>query len=71
MTPDSGAHDVQFPRAALGALRAGLHAYGPALVVTSDIRTGLPGGPDEAGGGDAAVSVVTGTSEDGPLAAEV
>ena len=58
-------------RSALGALRAGLHAYGPALVVTADIRTGLPGGPDEAGGGDGAVSVVTGTSEDGPLAAEV
>jgi 3-hydroxy-3-methylglutaryl CoA synthase/uncharacterized OB-fold protein len=58
-------------RSALGALRAGLHAYGPALVVTSDIRTGLPGGPDESGGGDAAVSVLTGTSDDGPLAAEV
>src|SRR3954452_22226093 len=32
-------------RSAVGALRAGLAGSGPALVVTSDIRGGLPGGP--------------------------
>jgi hydroxymethylglutaryl-CoA synthase len=39
-----------------GALVAGASAAVPTLVVLSDIRTGLPGGADESGGGDGAVA---------------
>lgn len=55
-------------RSAMGALRAGLHGDGPSLVVASDIRVGLPGGPDEAAGGDGAAALLVG---DGDVAAEV
>src|SRR3954453_9759142 len=41
-------------RSAVGALRAALASDEAALVVSSDLRTGLPGGPDEAAGGDGA-----------------
>jgi 3-hydroxy-3-methylglutaryl CoA synthase/uncharacterized OB-fold protein len=58
-------------RSAVGALRAGLAADGPALVVAADIRTGLPGSDDEAAGGDAAAALLVGTADDGPLLAEV
>jgi hydroxymethylglutaryl-CoA synthase len=62
-------------RSAVGALRAGLTgaAGDPALVVTADIRTGLPGGPDEAAGGDAAAALVVGAGREAamPLLAEV
>src|SRR3954454_3941906 len=37
-------------RSALGALRAGIYGQGPALVIASDIRGGLPGSPDESAG---------------------
>jgi len=46
-------------RSGVGALRAALERAEPTLVVLSDVRTGLPGGADEAGGGDAAVAFVT------------
>ncbi|HZQ79123.1 MAG TPA: OB-fold domain-containing protein [Acidimicrobiia bacterium] len=46
-------------RSGVGALRAALERAEPTLVVLSDVRTGLPGGGDEAGGGDAAVAFVT------------
>ena len=57
-------------RSAIGALRAGLGAAAgaPALVVASDVRVGLPGGPDEAAGGDGAAAVVVG---EGTVAAEL
>ena len=42
-----------------GALRAALERAEPTLVVLSDVRTGLPGGADEAAGGDGAVAFVT------------
>lgn len=58
-------------RSAVGALRAGFSATGPALVVTSDMRTGLPGSPDEASGGDGASALLVGSTDDGPLVAEV
>jgi 3-hydroxy-3-methylglutaryl CoA synthase len=58
-------------RSAVGALRAGLDAGAPALVVAADIRTGLPGSGDESAGGDAASALLVGSSEDGPLLAEV
>jgi 3-hydroxy-3-methylglutaryl CoA synthase/uncharacterized OB-fold protein len=58
-------------RSAMGALRAGLDGAGPALVVASDLRTGLPGGPDEATGGDGAAALLVGSDRDGPVLAEL
>ncbi|SEF59024.1 3-hydroxy-3-methylglutaryl CoA synthase [Thermomonospora echinospora] len=55
---------------AMGALRAGLDGAGPALVVASDLRTGLPGGPDEAAGGDGAAALLVGSDHDAPVLAE-
>jgi 3-hydroxy-3-methylglutaryl CoA synthase/uncharacterized OB-fold protein len=46
-------------RSGIGALRAGLERAEPTLVVLADVRTGLPGGTDEAANGDAAVAFVT------------
>ena len=57
-------------RSAVGALRAALTAPGRTLVVASDIRIGLPTGPEDGGGGDAATAILTGSSDDGPLLAE-
>jgi 3-hydroxy-3-methylglutaryl CoA synthase/uncharacterized OB-fold protein len=56
-------------RSGLGALRAGLERAEPTLVVLADVRTGLPGGVDEAAGGDGAVAFVTAGA--GPLVAEL
>jgi hydroxymethylglutaryl-CoA synthase len=39
--------------------------------VAADMRTGRPGSPDEATGGDAASALLVGTADDGPLLAEV
>jgi len=58
-------------RGALGALRAGLAGDGACLVVAGDLRTGLPGGPDEAAGGDGAAALLVGSGDDGPVLAEV
>ena len=55
-------------RSGLGALRAALDGSGPALVVSADLRTGLPGGADESAGGDGAAALLVG---DGPVLAEV
>ena len=47
-------------RSGAGALRAGLDAAAAgrqALVVTADVRTGLPGSPDETTGGDGAAAL--------------
>src|SRR5262245_22926195 len=69
---DAGAFDaVGAVRSAVGALRAGLAGPGPALVVAADIRTGRPGSPDEAEGGDAGAALLVGSDDDGPLVAEV
>ncbi|MCU1371903.1 MAG: 3-hydroxy-3-methylglutaryl CoA synthase [Ilumatobacteraceae bacterium] len=61
-----------------GAVRSGIAAYrsalagGPAaLVVTADIRTGLPGSADEAAGGDAGAALLIGDETDGPVLAEL
>src|SRR3954447_2995883 len=40
-------------RSGVAALRAALGSNQPTLVVTADLRTGLPGSADEANGGDA------------------
>jgi hydroxymethylglutaryl-CoA synthase len=58
-------------RSAAGALRAAVQAPGPVLVVGADLRGGLPGGPDEAAGGDGAAALLVGSEHDGPVAAEV
>jgi 3-hydroxy-3-methylglutaryl CoA synthase/uncharacterized OB-fold protein len=50
-------------RSGVGALRAALDAAVPTLAVLSDLRTGLPGGPDERDGGDAAVAFVCGEGD--------
>jgi len=47
-------------RSAMAALRAGWQGSGSALVIAADARTGLPGGPDEAAGGDAAAALLIG-----------
>jgi 3-hydroxy-3-methylglutaryl CoA synthase len=57
-------------RSGVAALRLALQGNEPALVVTADVRTGLPGGPDEAEGGDAAAAVLVGDEGDGPVLAE-
>lgn len=44
----------------VGALLTGLEVTAPMLVVASDVRTGNPGGNDEAQGGDGAVAILTG-----------
>src|SRR5437588_5159140 len=41
-----------------GAVAAATFAPMPTLVVLSDIRTGLPGGADESGGGDGAAALL-------------
>jgi hydroxymethylglutaryl-CoA synthase len=56
-------------RSGIGALRAGLERAEPTLVVLSDVRTGLPGGVDEAANGDGAVAFVTAGA--GPVVAEL
>jgi hydroxymethylglutaryl-CoA synthase len=59
-------------RSAMAALRAAWQGSGTALVITSDRRTGLPGGPDEAAGGDAAAALLVGDgTEGGPVLAEI
>lgn len=60
-----------------GAVRSGVAALGTALLggptvltIASAVRTGLPGGPDEASGGDAAAAFLVGDAADGELVAE-
>lgn len=57
-------------RSAVAALRLGLTAGEPALVVAADIRTGLPGSADEASGGDGASALLIGSAADGQVIAE-
>ena len=54
-------------RSAVGALGTALIGSGTTLIVSSDVRTGLPGSGDEAAGGDGAAAVLVG---EGPLIAE-
>jgi hydroxymethylglutaryl-CoA synthase len=68
----TGAFDLNGSvRSAVAALHAAGHAPGVHLVVTSDLRAGLPGGPDEAAFGDAAAALVIGDGDgEHPLLAE-
>jgi hydroxymethylglutaryl-CoA synthase len=50
-------------RSAMGALRAGFHDVGASLVVASDVRTGLPGSPDETAAGDGAAALLVGEGD--------
>jgi hydroxymethylglutaryl-CoA synthase len=59
-------------RSAVGALRATLGGTGTHLVVSSDLRSGLAGGPDEATFGDGAAALVVGDgTDDAPVVAEL
>jgi 3-hydroxy-3-methylglutaryl CoA synthase/uncharacterized OB-fold protein len=68
--PESaGAYDFAgSARSAAGALRLARSSALRSLVVASDVRTGLPGGADESGGGDAAVALAYGA---GPALVDV
>jgi hydroxymethylglutaryl-CoA synthase len=55
-------------RSSAGALSAAIDSPKKALVVTADVRTGLPGSNEEGGGGDAAAAFLFG---DGPAIADV
>jgi 3-hydroxy-3-methylglutaryl CoA synthase len=54
-------------RSGIGALKAALDGNGTILVVSSDMRTGLPTSADESQGGDAAAAALVG---DGDVVAE-
>jgi hydroxymethylglutaryl-CoA synthase len=71
-----GAYDaVGSVRAAMGGLRAAWREPGNTLFIAADTRTGLPGGGEEAAGGDAAVALLLGDgTADGtgePVLAEI
>ncbi len=58
-------------RAAAGGLLLGLSgSVDTALVVSADVRTGLPGSGEESAGGDAAAAFVVGDDSAGPVVAE-
>jgi hydroxymethylglutaryl-CoA synthase len=57
-------------RSGAGALRAALDGGGTTLVVTADIRIGLPGSADEGAGGDAAAAILVGDAADDAVIAE-
>lgn len=58
-------------RSGTGALLAALEGRRPALVVTADIRTGLPGSAEESAGGDGAAALLVGGDDDGPVIADL
>jgi hydroxymethylglutaryl-CoA synthase len=58
-------------RSGIGALRIALEGAGSTLVVSADIRTGLPTSPDEAAGGDAAAAVLVGEADTEPAGGAV
>ena len=59
-------------RSGAGAMRAATDASRPILVALSDVRTGLPTGADEAGGGDGAAAFLCGPgSAEQPVIAEL
>ncbi len=58
-------------RSGVGALLAGLGADDPVLTVTADTRDGLPTSADEAGGGDGAAAILTGSDATGTVIAEL
>ncbi|MBM3676043.1 MAG: hydroxymethylglutaryl-CoA synthase [Actinobacteria bacterium] len=57
-------------RSGVGTLRVALDGAGSTLVVSADVRTGLPTSGDEAAGGDGAAAVLVGDDTTGPVVAE-
>jgi len=60
-------------RSAVGGLLLALEggpSTGPSLVVSADIRTGLPGSGEESSGGDGAAALLVGDEVSGPVVAE-
>src|SRR5439155_16979499 len=53
-----------------GILRTALDGRGTIVTVAAGVRTGLPGGVDEAGGGDGAAAMIVGDDGDAPVVAE-
>ena len=58
-------------RSGIGALRIALDGVGSTLVVSSDIRTGLPTSGDESAGGDGAAAILVGDDANGSVVAPV
>ncbi len=58
------------PRSVNAALRSALASSRPTVVAAADVRSGRPGSADEANTGDAAVSWLIGSDDDGPVIAE-
>ncbi|MFI5081316.1 MAG: OB-fold domain-containing protein [Streptosporangiales bacterium] len=58
-------------RSGVGALVAAAGSAVPTMVVLADIRTGLPGSPEERDGGDGAAAFVFGSGADMPVLAEI
>jgi hydroxymethylglutaryl-CoA synthase len=58
-------------RSGIGALLAGLSQPGAALVISSDLRDGMPTSADEAAGGDGAAALLVGSDGAGTLIAEL
>jgi 3-hydroxy-3-methylglutaryl CoA synthase/uncharacterized OB-fold protein len=56
-------------RSGVAALTVALHGPDPTLLVTADVRDGLPTSADEAAGGDGAAAVLVGSESHGPLLA--
>jgi 3-hydroxy-3-methylglutaryl CoA synthase len=72
LDPEVGAYDaVGSVRSAFGVLSAALSGTAPTLVVTADVRFGLPGSPDESTAGDGAAAVLVGDERTAPVLAEV
>ena len=70
LDPTVGAFDaVGSVRSGVGALFAAMSGRGNHLVVSADLRSGLPGGPDEAGFGDGAAALLVADGDDTPLLA--
>ncbi|MDQ1519629.1 MAG: hypothetical protein QOI55_702 [Actinomycetota bacterium] len=57
-------------RSAVGALQLALRGNEPTLVVSADVRTGLPGSIDEAASGDGAAAVLVGDGDDARVIAQ-
>lgn len=58
-------------RSGVAALRTALAGGATTLLVTADVRTGLPGSADEAAGGDAGAALLVGDDDAGPVLAEL
>ena len=57
-------------RSGVAALRSALAGGPAALLVSADVRTGLPGSADEAAGGDAGAALLVGDETDGTVIAQ-